>query len=431
VSARRQIAQLTSRYAIAALGLRAAIGVLILADRLEPFTMNLLFRSGLLAFLCAVTLLTTPAFGQTPNVRYRISTAAFPAGVSRPTINDMNNLGVIVGYAANDDAFVCDLHGAILSAGLHWLDDLMQVPQDWSAVHCVGINDAGLIVGLFDRPGPAGTVRGGFILDLNSGAWTYSPNPWNSSSTYGRRVNVNGVIAGTYRDPITSIYYGYLYEPVSGALSILKDPTTDQPLALASTEICLSNHNEVLGLAAAGSSAVLFRLTPGQTLELFPALEGSWRRGINDQGMFAGTARTTVKRTTSSQAFRYETAVQLVAPANSGSIDLNSGGDVLVGFQPDPFVYQDGLGLFNAAPLVTREANTGDLAYWNAVRSITTGGSGAQYYALTERDTDTGSGNTGFAEIGGMTTIMRTVGKGKTSTITYEYRLFVLTPEIP
>jgi hypothetical protein len=162
VSARRQIAQLTSRYAIAALGLRAAIGIFILADRLELPTMHLIARRGLLAFVCSVALFTTAAFGQTPNVRYRIATAAFPAGVSRPTINDMNNLGVIVGYAGNDEAFICDLHGSILPAGLHWLDDLVQVPQDWSAVHCVGINDSGIVVGLFDRPGPTGTVRGGF-----------------------------------------------------------------------------------------------------------------------------------------------------------------------------------------------------------------------------------------------------------------------------
>lgn len=378
----------------------------------------------LAACACCLTLLAGSARGQTPAVRYRVTTVPVPA--TSVQVEGMNNRGMIVGSAPpfnSGSGFVYDSRGAMLGANsFHRITEFVPIPAGWSDVRCTDINDHGVVVGVFERLGTSGYERQGFILDLATGDVASAPNPWNSTYTYGRRINNAGVVLGYYH-PVggdASTNYAYLYDTATQQLIVVNDPSTNAPLAVNGITLELNDQNQIVGQTS-GSGGSFFRMTtPAGPLEKVPLSYGR----INDSGTIGGVVQTIKGKTASSTAVRYDSGLQVIGPSGTSyGWDLNNSGDVVLQNGSKHSIYRTDMGLIDLYSLVTRGGTQADLDFWNAAKSQVVIG----LFSIAERDTSLGAGNTGFGVIGGSAT----VSSGKAKSVTFETRLLVLTPEAP
>jgi hypothetical protein len=375
-------------------------------------------------------------------VEYRIE--RIPVA-DKSVVNDINNLSMVVGYHEPNEpglrvGYIYDHLGIVgapktVHALDEWITDLDGSPE----ASCLGINDAGQVVGYLNYIVDDNTMgRKGFILDLDifsatpTPTWQYLPAPPNSTDFYGRRINNVGDVIVPFKQDDT--YRAYLFNPnnfdpndPTTNYDVLTDPVTGVPLSLDNYLVTLNSSRQVVGIQLSGGP---FRLTPGVRLESLPL---GWEPlSINDSGTIAGTARAEIatgkgkKTQTINVAARIDAQgnVQVLAGQRSFSTDINHSGDILITTQqyslPEvPYVYHSetngnaGHGLLNLDDLVF--GVTEDITFWFEADAIA--GS-----AMNNRDA------TGFGQVVVNAWVSTTTGNRKNRVTTKEYRKFLLTP---
>jgi hypothetical protein len=388
VSARRQIAQLTSRYAIAALGLRAAIGVFILADCLEPFTMTWISRRGLLAFLCALCALTSPALGQKGKpqpppppppvpVHYSIHYWQVPTG-GTGWFNQMNNRGQAVGWYSLPDGS----HNAWLydpDVDPNWALDLnalgvVGVPEGWVIASATGINDWGDITG-YVMPTNDPSVRRGYVINMRATPPELKliPVPADWPSSYGGDINNHGMVLGFIMSPSADTGV-YLYQT-----GLHGDPSDelarDVGLNVRNPDNIQISDTSPAMFAGQLIDWTVFRYTDGTAttdpvLQAFPTLTGAGVKDIGAHGDFCGYTTVQVKRNTyQSVPFRVlGNDLQVLSGLGAASAyAINSRGDLLCAHSFADSIYWNAYGLFSLNSLVSGPAT--ELTAWKNAAS--------------------------------------------------------------
>lgn len=338
-------------------------------------------------------------------------------------VNGANNLGMVIGRDSSGTGFVYDHFGYIGNARtVHLITEWILVPGSYPVSSCVGINDAGQIVGYFQNELQQ---RIGFYLDLDwwgvipQPSWDYLPAPPDSVSYYGQRINDNGLVfiqSSKQTSDGERYGYGYLFDTtaVAPTLTRIVDPA-GVPFQAFCTGI--NNSGQVCGSFDGASETAGFRLTPGIRLETLPCSAV----GINNFGVVAGsTVVQSTRKLTTRVACRYDNALDRLATVESNAIDINESGDI-VGYISGPdgikaaLYHESSLGWQPLADIVVSGTAT-DLAHWSnstAHRNI---------YCIANR------GGTGFGQIVATATVSSTSGKGRNTVTIKDRRVYMLTP---
>ena len=348
------------------------------------------------------------------------------AGDVAYSVQDANNLGVVVGYVSSTvneptKAFVLDQNGVIgdqVPGKVYLLADLINIPPEVTAEYAMSqaysINESSQVVGRLKKYPVTAPLSIGFFADLNDPeSFEELPKPAPADSVSGIGINDHGdVLIDSWLSGEPRNYY--IYNPMHPETDpvLLTDPVTNQPLEGIATGF--NNYRQVVGLLNGGG----YRLTPGISLETFSEFE--YAHDINDNGQFCGTLDLSTDPD-DKVFFRYTDTdpIELIGSEfNSGECKINSDGDVAMAsrvIQSSPSrvsVLRDGHGLLDLDDLVVGEVD--DLAFWDA----------ATLYGIDINDRDAASG---FGQIFG--TGSRTTGRGRKQ-IT-EHRVFILTPIAP
>lgn len=203
-------------------------------------------------------------------------------------INGMNQLGMVIGNHSPGGiktGFVYDHFGLLGNPGaVHSLTEWITNPPEFPFSSCVGINEMGQIVGLFEATVGTETNRAGYLLDLDmfaatpAPAWRYLPIPLGATSSYGRRINNLGLVCIESQYPD---YAEYLFDSSDpdAELQPIVDPSTNAPVSSARVgDLTDAGH---LGGDSSGRG---YLLQPGISLQYLPI------RGVNlnEQGILVG-----------------------------------------------------------------------------------------------------------------------------------------------
>lgn len=310
--------------------------------------MKTISRGGLVACLLLLGLILCTPVNQShagkpkpppplPPVRYAIQFWDLPNpgnDGTDPNINDMNNLGQIVGWyfdpLGDQRAYLyhpewdlaVDLEAAYGGAG---------VPPGWKVASAVGINYHGVIVGYLapiGSPYGGGGSRRGFRIDTTAAQRVFEVLDFDlGDDEYARQINDNGDILGAYHNPNgpSGIYLYCANDPnplktLDGvqATAYLNNPAGTRPA-------------QVGGTFDDGTQKP-FRWTPQtsstpQTFGSFATYGGV--RGINDSGTLCGSAST--GRPAKITPFRLDgSATFLSSDFGPWGQAINSTGDVLL-----------------------------------------------------------------------------------------------------
>lgn len=322
-----------------------------------------------------------------PNVRYEVERIPLPEDHQGLWINGINNSGTVIGYYRLNGKHWGFLYNQSTKEfhDLNLLAPLFHVPSgpvdwwiDWHVRSAVGINDSGDVVGAVTDE--TGTITG-FLLETDLSAnpedWT-SPTDWTfqflpdlgSDFSYGSDVNLYGEVLGVYRWP-DGTYERYLYNPgVDG-------PAGNEPFWLGLELISgrMNKHGQIAGLLV-GDRAFFDpdpRSEPSSRQE-FDDVRYWEVRGLNDIGVFCGTARMRLDGRGPSQsvAFRYTDKLEPIMAGLATGINIEN--DVLVYNDSGSYLVQQGVEpdqyqIWNISDLIS---DTDPLkAFWYRMMRIT------------------------------------------------------------
>ena len=365
-----------------------------------------------------------PPPAELPDVRYEIKFIELPAnatGTPSPYVNEINNLGQVVGnYSAEDGerAFffdgvqAIDLN-AIVTAGL---------PDGWRLRSALAINDWMVVVGNIEKIGSDPIETRPIAIDLAAVNPVVDLLPDVGvvfGLTAGYRINENGDILGIY-ELADGIWGAWFFNPGlydgdpevrdlrDGIPQDMSDESPD-PLLIPFRGLDLSLNNPVgdsRAQVAGDVDHVPFRYTLGDAEpEWFPEVDlVLWVGGLNDSGTFCGLHRgPKIKGKIKVDPFRFdeslETSLELLPTDNyQQPYGMNSWGDLLT----SSYVYRDDWGWVKINDLVV--GTDADMQAWS---------SGNAYVAYQN----------GINDRGGLSLAGQIAGYFS------DGRLFVLTPE--
>jgi hypothetical protein len=266
------------------------------------------------------------------------------------------------------------------------LNTLLPLGSGWVLSMAYDINDYGQIVG---KGFNGGTVQRAYRAVLNEDNTEIvqideiGPIPFDDDDNSARAINDFGEVCGRmkwYGPPITRIAWYYNpgnpvtnISPLLGGMNLyattINNPTVNHPA-------------QILGIDEDSNGTLLFRASPGDTLEtakFFHSPAGEeypiWGNDMNDDGWFVG--RTTLEAVQINKnkvrlrvgAYRCDGVnfVDLGAGSGSEAYGINNHGDVVgTGISYGcGFVYLEGSGLVNLD-----DAVTGDLGLWFDAETI-------------------------------------------------------------
>lgn len=335
-------------------------------------------------------LVVTGGSSGSPTVRYEIVLFQLPNdSISSMLINDVNNLGQVVGWYLDDfGQKACLYDPAIDPSPAIDLNSIgLVMPEGYEQYRlasAVAINDHQVVVGYL---ADAEENRVGYALDLGAETPVIDLLPdLQLAYSYGSQINENGDILGVYEDA-DGVRMAYLFNPgyYDGDAVIRElrngiplDFSDDIPASLAllgdrTPWFKLNNpsNGRPAQIGGVNSNGVLFRYTVGDAVsEEFPEIEPYWDNdfsGINDHGTFCGLAIVPVeggkgRNATSIEPFRYDTALE-VLPIDAKYVigtpaDINNSGDMISG----RYVYFDEWGWLDIDVLV--DGTDADLTAW-------------------------------------------------------------------
>jgi hypothetical protein len=334
-----------------------------------------------------------------PPVRYDIQYWTIPGATSNSvSINGLNNPGQIVGWYIDlgghrrgylydpeiDPVSAVDLESMIAGAG---------VPDGWTIIGALDINDHGIVVGSISPLGDEGAnVREGFVLDIhaptpqivvlpNFGDWDY---------TYARQINENGDVLGVY-ETASGTPGLYFYNP--------NDADSPYLLPNVQTTALLNNPVGTRPAQVGGTfpSGAPFRWTPQSnqltTFGSFVAYGGI--RGINDAGTLCGSLRKSL--TTYPMRLNSLPAQQLSSSYGPWGQAINSTGDLLIATAGTNggAVYRDDWGAYGKYGELKKlvVGTSSEVATWQTASSVA-------LYLMNDRDLPSNAGQiTGFLRL--------------------------------
>ena len=367
-----------------------------------------------------------------PPVRYRIAFPAMPANATGGVnIDDINNLGQVVGWYSTADGHRAFLYDAKVNANsVIDLNTLVQtgLPDGWHLSSAVGINDKMVIVGCIEPTGgPIGQFRQPIAIDLGTETPVVDLLPdVGVDNSYGKHINENGDILGVYQTE--NGYYAWFFNPglYDGNPQVRAerdglplDMTQQVPQRLESLggRAHFFHLNNAVGtappqIAGEFDNGIAFRYTTGDSpvLETFPELNlyVDGLDGLNDSGTFCGTLYFPKigKSKAYTVPFRYNTTLDELPALSDITTGINSSGDLIFG----NYIYRDDWAADYGRAYVPIDdlvvGTEADLATWFSGTS----------FAMWELSDRAGASNSG--------TIAGNLGGVAPSPI-----LFVLTPE--
>jgi probable HAF family extracellular repeat protein len=309
-----------------------------------------------------------------PPVLYGIQFWTLPAAFPYSIINQMNNLGQVVGRSWDDNQVS---HGFLYDP---WTDPhcaidlstlpIAGIPDGWMIRSAVGINDNGVIVGsmepILSNGDPDHTRQAGYILDTRTWTLELLPGPEPSSYWYCKRINNSGYVLVAYQDDTTGDWGAIIYHWTTGQWG--------PDAGVNATCIDLSNNEQVqvaLQVVDGTNFGLACRWTPS-TGTLEPIRNGRYTTvayGINDAGSVCGYAGAKPpKGPADLYPFRYTDSLEVLFDAGSylEAREINSDSDLLCWKGGTNFkycVYQDTLGsLYDVDSLI--DPNDPNAAIW-------------------------------------------------------------------
>jgi len=335
--------------------------------------------------------------------------------------NGMNHVGMVVGshYPGGiKTGFVYDHFGLIGDIRTtHSITEWMDVPSPWAASSCVGINDVGEIVGLLES---ANGQRVGFLLDLDVFSLPrlptlrILPSPPVASSSFGRRINNNGLVLIESQAPV---YSQYLLDSRNPTAQLVQIIAQDGVLPISSVRY--QDINDLGQLSGAGN-AKGYWLTPPVALVNVPGanyarLNNSGQLGLNLFAVRDSRGRI-IKPDT---AARWSTnGLQPLSDFESTVRDINDSGDVCgynIG-KGNPAIYQEGFGWLYLDNVV--KGSIDDLTLWfHANTNIS-------LWYISNRNA------TGFGNLFATAIRTTTTGKGKSAVTTTVIKHYFVEPTL-
>ncbi len=388
-------------------------------------------KAGILALCLAAVTCCNTALAQ---VTYRLHRVPLMLGSGSSVLNTngMNNLGLAVGShepGGVKQGFVYDHYGLVgLPKTTHTLTEWVAVPPGWNS-SCVGLNDMGQVVGLFERTTALGTERVGFLLDLDifsvtpTPSWRFLPTVPGALSSYGRRINNHGLVL---IEEQLSIDRQFVYDSSDPNAELVPIPgyyDLGRFSAINDSRQLVTGNNSV-----SNSIGVRLTLTPDlvsqQELILIQEPNVYSCNCINESGDLGLTLReirdSRKQIITPRLAARYSDDLGLVklSTIESGVFDINDSGDVCGyhGTPNSPAIYTDEDGWLSLKERVAGEPN--DVEMWLAAQTY-------HVRYISNRDA------TGFGNVYAVAIRSTTTGKGKKAVTTQEIRHFLLVPELP
>lgn len=387
-------------------------------------------KAGILALCLAAITCCNTALAQ---VTYRLHRV--PLSGTSTSHYGMNNMGLLVGSHTPGGirhGYVYDHYGLIdfLSPRkTYTLTDLITVPDEWNSSNCLGLNDMGQVVGLFERTTEMGIERVGFLLDLDifsetpTPSWRFLPTVPGALSSYGRRINNHGLVLIEEQGSGVRRQFIYDSSDINGGLVPL-----DDSINLLGRFNAINDYGQLVTGNSATSSltGVRLTLTPGLGIQDVKQLSGVEKcQCINESGdlglTLAPIKNSRGKVITPRLAARYSDELGLVKLSTiiSSVVDINDSGDVL-GYNGTPYrksIYTDEHGWLRLDDLVTSD-DPDDVAMWFAAESL-------YEKFISNRDA------TGFGTVFAFADHRITTGNGKNAVTTYVRLHFLLVPELP
>lgn len=300
----------------------------------------------------------------TPPVRYSVKTFGMPAdysGGGSVYVYQMTSSGIVVGdypdLTGFKQPFIYD--PSIDTDVAINLNDLgiVGIPEGWRILSATDINELGYAVGPLQSLADPGLYRG-YLLDLTATPPAMSTLPDGPSTTYARRINDMMDIVGAYQRE-DGTWGAYSYNPA------IDTATNDLGISLwGSASIELSNPVDGSAAMAAGrlSDGSSFRLALGGELEILAELLSPSRiEDINPHGDVCGVYTTSTKKSTTNEAFRYTTGLQLFSEFG-GAVAITAHGDLVLTTNSGLYLHHDGTGAISLDEVAVGDES--DLADW-------------------------------------------------------------------
>ncbi len=216
-------------------------------------------------------------------VQYRLEQVPIPEGFY---VNDFNNQNLVVGHSRFTDGATVVLYdhdGVFGVPRSTWsLEDLIEVPAEFSSTSILDINDSGQFVATLKREDGTRESILVNLFDVSgslSPTWRYLAVPASSSLSYATRLNDLGQVAGTFVSDVSGERNVFLLDTTDPEADpeVLNDPTTGIPIAVTAPDLLrLNNWGQVSGnILTGGVSGAYyvsqgFRLTRGNEMLLTP-----------------------------------------------------------------------------------------------------------------------------------------------------------------
>ena len=381
-----------------------------------------LSKAGLLAFCLAAVTCCNTALAQVTYKLHRVPLANVN-NASDFNSTGMNNLGLAIGLhelGGVTHGFVYDHYGLLGAAKTtHTLTEWMDIPAGWDS-KCVGLNDVGQVVGAFERTTALGTQQEGFLLDLGlfSGtpSWRFLPKPAGALSSYGRKINNNGLILIQADIPINQGVYTdqYVYDS--------SNPNAELVHLMETRIMRFMDINDSRQFSGFNGVRLTLNSELGiQEMLTVPGVAGY--TSINTHGMLGLQLKETRdsrgRLITPNLAARYSDTAGVVklSTVNSGVWDINDSGDVcgFKGTANSPAIYTDKDGWLDLKDRVT--GNPNDVGMWLAA------GERKLKYIANRPKLDA----SGFGNLYAIAVLATKQGKNTT----YDVRHFLLEPVLP